>query len=458
MAKIKITFAGGAKSPTGSNFLIEVGDKKFLVDCGLYQGGPKYCEECNLDPFIYDPKTVDGLFVTHGHLDHVGRIPKLVRDGFAGPIYSTPPTRDIGELIMLDSLNILKKESEHNKTEPIYEEKDVISAMRAWHTMPYHEVLPIHTTEGVLSIRFLDAGHILGSSMIEFSLNGKKLLFTGDLGNTPSPLLRDTEKIGNIDYLVMESVYGDRNHENHEEKVDIFKRAIQKIIKTGGNMLIPAFSIERTQELLYYLNKMVEGGELPRLPIYVDSPLGINITKVYKKYEEYFNKNADAIIKSGDDIFKFPGLIETPSTEESKAINHDSRTKIIIAGSGMSNGGRILHHEAQHLSDPRTILLLVGFQAPGTLGRLLQDGHKMVHIMGQDVNVKAQVVMIGGFSAHKDSQHLVEFVESSANTLKKVFVVLGEPKSSAFLAQRIHEYYGLDVSVPDMGNTVELEM
>lgn len=457
MAKIKITFAGGAKSPTGSNFLIEVGDKKFLVDCGLYQGN-KYCDECNLEPFIYDPKTIDGLFVTHGHLDHVGRIPKLVHEGYSGPIYSTPPTRDIGELIMLDSMFILKKEAEHSGTKPLYEEADVIEAMRNWHTMPYHEVLPIHTSVGVLSVRLLDAGHILGSSMIEFTLNGKKLLLTGDLGNTPSPLLRDTEKIENIDYLVMESVYGDRNHENKEEKVNLFKKAIKKILTSGGNLLIPAFSVERTQELLYYLNQMVEAGDIPRVPVYVDAPLGINITKVYKKYEDYFNKNVDAIIHSGDDIFKFPGLRETSSTDDSKAINHDQRSKIIIAGSGMSNGGRILHHEKAYLGDPRTILLLVGYQAAGTLGRLLQDGHKQVHIMGEEVNVKAEIIMIGGFSAHKDSQHLVEFVESTSHTLKHVFVVLGEPKSSAFLAQRIHEYYGVPVSVPELNNTVELEM
>lgn len=457
MAKIKITFAGGAKSPTGSNFLIEVGDKKFLVDCGLYQGN-KYCDDCNLEAFIYDPKTIDGLFITHGHLDHVGRIPKLVHEGYSGPIYSTPPTRDIGELIMLDSMFILKKEAEHNGTKPLYEEADVIEAMRSWHTMPYHEMLPIQTSLGILSVRLLDAGHILGSSMIEFTLNGKKLLLTGDLGNTPSPLLRDTEKIENIDYLIMESVYGDRNHENKEEKVALFKKAIKKILTSGGNLLIPAFSVERTQELLYYLNEMVEKNEIPRVPVYVDAPLGIKITQVYKKYEDYFNKNIDAIIHSGDDIFKFPGLTETPSTDESKAINHDNRSKIIIAGSGMSNGGRILHHEKAYLGDPRTILLLVGYQAAGTLGRLLQDGHKQIHIMGEEVNVKAEIIMIGGFSAHKDSEHLVEFVESTAHSLKNVFVVLGEPKSSAFLAQHIHEYYGVPVSVPDTGDTVELDM
>jgi metallo-beta-lactamase family protein len=294
--------------------------------------------------------------------------------------------------------------------------------------------------------------------MIEFTLNGKKLLLTGDLGNTPSPLLRDTEKIENIDYLIMESVYGDRNHENKEEKVALFKKAIKKILTSGGNLLIPAFSVERTQELLYYLNEMVEKNEIPRVPVYVDAPLGIKITQVYKKYEDYFNKNIDAIIHSGDDIFKFPGLTETPSTDESKAINHDNRSKIIIAGSGMSNGGRILHHEKAYLGDPRTILLLVGYQAAGTLGRLLQDGHKQIHIMGEEVSVKAEIIMIGGFSAHKDSEHLVEFVESTAYSLKNVFVVLGEPKSSAFLAQRIHEYYGVPVSVPDTGDTVELDM
>lgn len=457
MAKVKITFAGGAKSPTGSNFLIEIGDKKFLVDCGLYQGN-KYCDECNADAFTYDVSKVDGLFITHGHLDHVGRIPKLVHEGYSGPIYSTPPTRDIGELIMLDSMFILKKEAEHDGVKPLYEEADVIEAMRNWHTMPYHEVLPVQTSEGILSVRLLDAGHILGSSMIEFTLNGKKLLFTGDLGNTPSPLLRDTEKIENIDYLVMESVYGDRNHEDKDEKVEIFKKAIKKILTSGGNMLIPAFSIERTQELLYYLNQMVEAGEIPRVPVYVDAPLGIKITAVYKKYEDYFNKNVDAIIRSGDDIFKFPGLTETASTDDSKAISHDQRSKIIIAGSGMSNGGRILHHEKAYLGNPKTILLLVGYQAAGTLGRLLQDGHKQAHIMGEEVDVKAEIIMIGGFSAHKDSQHLVEFVDSTANTLKNVFIVLGEPKSSAFLAQRIHEYYGVPVSVPDMGNTVELDM
>lgn len=458
MSKIKVTFAGGAVTPTGSNFLIEVGDKKFLVDCGLYQG-ERTAEHENREDFKYDVKSIDALFVTHGHLDHVGRIPKLYNDGYEGPVYSTPPTRDLGELIMLDSLSLLTKEAERDGMEPMYEEKDVIRATHNWHAQDYHEVLPIETSEGILKVRFLDAGHIIGSSMVEFELNNKKLLFTGDLGNTPSPLLNDTEKIKDIDYLVMESVYGDRNHEDEQYRVIKLKEIILKTIKRGGTLMIPAFSIERTQEILYHINNFVEKGELPKCPVYLDSPLGINVTKVYQKYHsKYMNTSVNSIINSGDDIFNFKGLVITADKEESLRINEDHGAKIIIAGSGMSNGGRIIHHEARYLSNPKAMLLLVGYQAVGTLGRKLQEGAKKVFIQGQQVNVNCEIDMIGGFSAHKDSDHLVEFVESSSDTLKKVFVVLGEPKSSMFLGQRITEHYNIPVTLPDLGETVELEM
>lgn len=457
MSKVTIQFAGGAKSPTGSNFVLTVGDKKFLIDCGLYQGN-RLSNEKNVLDFTYDPKSIDALFITHGHLDHVGRIGKLVKDGFSGPIYSTPPTREIGELIMLDSMYLIKKENKKFSLPMLYDEFDVVNAMRSWHVQKYHEVLPIETSEGILSVKFLDSGHIMGSSMIEFSLNGKKLVFTGDLGNTPSPLLPDTEELKNVDYLVMESVYGDRNHEKLEMRVKFLKDTMLKTLSRGGNLLIPAFSIERTQEILYYLNNMVENGEIERVPVYLDSPLGINITKVYRKYSDYLNTGVDKIIKSGDDIFKFPGLVETPTADESKAILKDNRPKIIIAGSGMSNGGRIIHHEKNYLGDPKNTLLLVGYQAVGTMGRLIQEGEKNLKIDGEDVNIKAEVLTIQGFSAHKDSDHLVEFVGSTADTLKKVFVVLGEPKSSSYLAQKLIEYYGLDVSVPDLDNIVTLDM
>lgn len=457
MSTFKITFAGGAQMPTGSNFLVEFGGKRILIDCGLVQG-EKYSLPSNREPFAYDTSSVDMLVVTHGHLDHVGRIPCLVRAGFKGVIMSTEPTREIAELILLDSMGVLGKEAAHENMEPLYEEKDVFDAVRLWTTtIEYEKPFTFATGDGDALITFHDAGHILGSAIVEIQYKGKKLVFTGDLGNTPSPLMRDTTLLHGIDYLVMESVYGDRNHEDKDKRIEILKEALISTIKKGGTVLIPAFSIERTQEMLLAFNELVESQQIPFVPVYLDSPLGINITKVYKKYESWFNENTEKIIRSGDDIFMFKGLIKTPSKEESKGINADGRPKIIIAGSGMSNGGRIVHHEEHYLPDSKNTIIIVGFQAPNTLGRRIVDDAKEVYIHGNQVPVRARVVNIHGFSAHKDSDHLVEFVGSTADTLKKVIVVLGEPKSAYHLGQRIHETYQVPVSVPEKGDVIELD-
>lgn len=457
MSTFKITFAGGAQMPTGSNFLVEFGGKKILIDCGLVQG-EKYSLPMNSEPFSYDTSTIDTLFVTHGHLDHVGRIPRLVRDGFKGSIISTAPTREMGELIMLDSMGVLGKEASQTNSAVLYEEKDVLAAVRLWTTsLEYEQPFTYKTDDGDAKITMHDAGHILGSAIIEIEYKGKKLAFTGDLGNTPSPLMKDTTLLHGIDYLVMESVYGDRNHKDKDKRVDILKEAITSTIQKGGTVLIPAFSIERTQEMLLAFNELVESKQIPDVPVYLDSPLGINITKIYKKYEGWFNENTEKIIKSGDDIFAFKGLIQTATPDDSKAINHDYRPKVIIAGSGMSNGGRIIHHEAHYLPDPKSTIIIVGYQAVNTLGRRIVDGEKNLMIHNQPVTLNARVVNIHGFSAHKDSDHLFEFVASTKDTLKKVFVVLGEPKSAFHLAQRIHEGYQLDVTVPEKGDTVELD-
>jgi metallo-beta-lactamase family protein len=456
MSKVKITFAGGAQSPTGSNFLLEYGNRKILVDCGLSQGS-KIADDLNRADFIYDAKTVDLLVVTHAHLDHVGRIPKLMSAGFTGPIYSTIPTRDMGELIMIDSLGVLTKEAEKHGQEPIYKEADVTNALRNWQTVKYHDPIPLDTEDGPIVIKFYDAGHILGSSMVVFEIKGKKIMFTGDLGNSPSMLMPDTEVVKGIDYLCIESVYGDRNHEDISQRRELLKGIMKKTLFRGGTLMIPAFSIERTQEMLYIFNEMVESHEIDRVPVYMDSPLAIHITAIYKKYHDYLNKKANGESHT-DDIFKFPGLVETLSTDDSKAINHDSRPKIIIAGSGMSNGGRILHHEKNYLPDRRSTLLLVGYQAVGTMGRFLQEGAKSVRIHGEDVKVNAEIANISGFSAHKDSDHLVELVGEMSESIKKVFVILGEPKSSNFLAQKIYEYFGLNVRVPEKNEVVEIEL
>lgn len=457
MSTFRITFAGGAQMPTGSNFLVEFGGKKILIDCGLVQG-EKYSLPTNSEPFTYDPTSIDALFVTHGHLDHVGRIPRLVRDGFRGPIHSTEPTREMAELIMLDSMGLLGKEAMHEGVPMLYEEKDVFESMHLWGTiLHYEKPFVFATDEGDAVITLHDAGHILGSAIVEIAYKGKKLVFTGDLGNSPSPLMRDTTPLKDVDYLVMESVYGDRNHKDRDKRIEIFKEAVTTTIHKGGTVLIPAFSIERTQEMLLAFNELVEGNHIPDVPVYLDSPLGINITKIYKKYESWFNENIETIIKSGDDIFAFSGLISTPTPDESKEINNDHRSKVIIAGSGMSNGGRIVHHEAKYLPDEKSTIIIVGYQSVNTLGRHIVDDAKEVYIHGMPVAVNARVVNIHGFSAHKDSDHLVEFVASTAHSLKKVIVVLGEPKSAYHLGQRIHETYQIPVTVPEKGDVIELD-
>ncbi len=460
MSKVKLNFAGGVGTATGSNFLFEIGKIKILVDCGLYQG-EKIAEAENRDPFPYDPKSVDFLFITHGHLDHVGRIPKLTKEGFSGAIYSTPATKDIGELVLKDSVGLLTKEATREGLPPIYAEADIDKSMSLWKTKKYHEELLIDSGDkeiGNIKITLFDSGHILGSSMIVFDIKNKRFMFTGDLGNSPSPLLKDTEKVKGVNYLIIESVYGNRNHNHRNDRVDLLKNTIKDIIRKKGVLMIPAFSIERTQELIFIFNEMIEHKEIPLIPVFLDSPLGINITKVYQKYEKDFNENIEAIVKKGDDIFSFAGLTISKTSEDSKAIPMSPSPKIIIAGSGMSNGGRIVYHEARYLPDPKNTLLLVGYQAAGTMGRKLQDGMKTIHIHGEEVKVNAEIVEISGFSAHKDSDHLQEFAAEMKDSLEKVFVVLGEPQSQSFLAQRLTDFYHLPVKVPELHEIVEIEV
>ncbi len=449
-----ITFHGGAGSVTGANFLLEVGGKKILVDCGLIQGS-KVAEDQNRQAFNYDPASIDYLFVTHAHLDHIGRIPKLVRDGFKGKIYSTPPTRDISELSLIDSLGVLEKEARGSGQPPIYAEADVEKAMRLWTTLPYHKPLDLGDD---LSVQFYDAGHILGSAIVEFTVGGKKIVFTGDLGNSPSLLLPDSDVITDADYLVLESVYGDRNHESKASSREQLEDLIEETMKAGGTLMIPAFSIERTQELIYEIEKMMEAGRVPPVPVYLDSPLAIKVTDIYKKHVKYFNQTALAEDALRDGLFHFPQLIRSLSTEESKAIAEAESKKIVIAGSGMSNGGRILHHEKRYLSDPNSALLLAGYQAAGSLGRQLEGGARRVRILGADIEVRARVHSVSGYSGHKGSDDLLEFVAQTADTLKGVFVAMGEPKASLYLVQKIRDYLGLSARAPELGERVEIEL
>ena len=455
----KITFFGGAQEVTGANYLLEVGTSsgqttKILVDCGMVQSG-RFVEADNQKPFPYDVSTIDALFVTHAHIDHVGRIPKLLRDGFKGTIYSAEPTRDLGELMLRDSLGVLTKEAHMHNEQVFYSEDDIAHAMNQWHGTQYHVPIPV----GPLEIVLRDSGHILGSSMIDIrekeSEDKMTILFTGDLGNSPAPLMPPIEKVTDANYLIIESAYGDRVHEDRENRKIKLERVVEDTLADKGVLMIPAFSLERTQDLLFEINELVEHHRIPPAPIFIDSPLAINATTIYQKYKQYFNDEAKRIMRAGDDLFRFPGLQMTKTVEESKHINEVPAPKVIVAGAGMMQGGRILHHAIRYLPDSQNTLLFIGYQTAGSLGRRLLDGAKEVSIHGEKIPVRAKIQAIGGYSAHADSNGLFNFVENTRDTLKKVFVVQGEPAASLFLVQRIRDNLGTDAVAPKYGDSFD---
>ena len=448
----KIIFYGGAGSVTGANFMLDLGDKKFLVDCGLQQGN-RDVFETNYNDFKYTPSEVDVLFITHSHIDHIGRIPKLVQDGFNGVIYSTPETKELASIMLEDAYNVMEYHSQHGGFDPLYHTNDIRKSLSLWKTHEYHQPFDV---EGV-NVTFMDAGHVLGSAMIQMERNGEKIMFTGDLGNSPTPLLRDTEEVEGISYMVMESVYGDRNHEPKNERSQKIKNALKRTLERGGTVLIPAFSLERTQVILYEINNLIEDGHIPHVPVFLDSPLGRKVTHIYKASKHLFNEAVKKEIKEGDDIFDFPGLNIVHSNQESEGIKRAGGPKIILAGSGMSEGGRILRHEKDFLSDHKNSIILVGYQTPGSLGRQIFDGAKEVSIEHKKVKVNAEIHHILGYSSHKDSDNLVEFVSTTTKTLKKVFVAMGEFKSSTFLAQRLRDYLDVNAVVPTENMIAEID-
>jgi metallo-beta-lactamase family protein len=448
-----LAFHGGTGSVTGANFLLDTGDERILVDCGLIQGD-RFAAAQNADPFRYDPATVDVLFVTHAHADHIGRIPKLVRDGFQGVIYSTPPTHALAGIMLRDAFAVMKMEAARDHTELLYDAADIDAALALWKDVPYETDVPL---QGGVTARLYNAGHILGSAFVQFSRNGRSIVFTGDIGNVPQPLMAAPSIPKGYDYLVMESVYGDRLHEEVKERTALLTQYVHEAIRRKGTLIIPAFSLERTQGMLLELNDLIAAGTVDPIPTFLDSPLAIEVTEVYKRFPEYMRPEVRAQIAAGDDIFSFPKLTFTYKVEQSKEIAETKGPKIIIAGSGMSEGGRIRAHEKRYLGDPNTILLEVGYQSVGSLGRRLVDGATHVTIDGEKIKVRAHVASIRGYSGHADRDQLVDFVAYGGEQATHVFVTMGEEHASLFLVQRLRDYLGVNATAPALGQVVTLD-
>ncbi len=446
---MKLTFCGAVNEVTGANYLVQSGDTKVLIDCGLKQNGA-FADESNWEPFPYNPKEISAVFVTHAHIDHTGRLPALLKNGFNGKIYSTPPTKDFAELLLLDSESILYKEAEKHKKEPLYSGDDIMKLMTRWEGVEYYKDFVI----GDIKVTFYNAGHILGSSIIVLEADGKKIAFTGDLGNNPPPIIKGTDFLEEADYCVIESAYGARIHE--PARKGVIEDLIEDVAREKGVLMIPAFAMERTQKILFEMHDLFREERVPKVPVYLDSPLAIEVTEIYKKYKEYFNAETLKEMKEHFLLFDFCCLTKTLTTEESKSINSVPAPKVIIAGSGMSQGGRIMHHEMRYLSDPKSIILFVGYQTKGSLGRRIREGEPMVKIHGEDVNVRCKIVSIESYSAHADQRQLLDWIRPMRMNLTKVFVVQGDEEGAPALVHKIVDELAVHAETPELGKTYEL--
>ena len=473
---MKITFLGATRMVTGSNFLVEAAGKKFLVDCGLYQG-KKELELENYRPFDYNPAEIDFMLLTHAHIDHSGRIPKLYNEGFKNPIYAHKATCDLCGIMLPDSGHIQEMESEwkNKKRErkgeqtypPLYTAEDAINSLELFSPVKYDEIIEIDEN---IHVRFNDAGHMLGSSIIELWVNedGKetKTVFSGDIGNNDIPLLDSPTMIESCDYLVMESTYGSRLHMKNDEKAEMFLNIVSETIDNGGTVVIPSFAVGRTQEILYELNKIKENRDdeefrrkyktLMKVPVYVDSPLAISATEIFRQNTDLFEDEIKEKIEAGDNPLEFPGLKFTQTADESKALNESTEPCIIISASGMCDVGRIKHHLKHNIWNSKNTILFVGYQAPGTLGYSIVNGAKKVTIFGEEIAVNARVEYIEGYSGHADQEWLMNFIYSFITKPKHIFLVHGEEESQDVLKNKILEETGIGVSIPEYGETYDV--
>jgi len=465
---IKLTFLGAAQNVTGSQYLVEVNGSSFLVDCGLYQ--ERQLKDRNWAPFFFDPSKLDAVLLTHAHLDHCGLLPRLVNEGFHGKIYCTAATAEIAKIILTDSAKIQQEDAEFKKKRhqregrkglhpeiPLYTISDAQNCFPLLSDVNYKEPVQIGKD---ISATFYDAGHVLGSAMIKVTVsqNGDKrsLLFSGDIGRCNKPILQDPTFFTEADYVLVESTYGNRTHDRQDTIIEDLAEVINSTVKAGGNIVIPSFALERSQEILYYLNELLVADRIPHLVVFVDSPMAINVTEVFEHHPELFDHEMMELIRQRKSPFDWPGLNMVRTVDQSKAINYIKGSAMIIAGSGMCTGGRVKYHLVANIGRKESTLLFVGYQAAGTLGRQIVDGARKVRILGQQYRVRARVAQIHGFSAHADRDELVRWLSSLQKPPRQLFVVHGEAESARQFATHLKEKTGWQISIPEHQDEVIL--
>ncbi len=466
---MKLRFLGANRQVTGSKYLLLANGKQIMVDCGMFQ--EREFAARNWEPFPLRPSSVDKLLLTHVHIDHSGLLPKFVADGFNGPVLATQPTVDLADIVLRDSAHIQEEDAAYKKRRhrkegrhgthpeiPLYTNADVERTLSLFDSVKYGN--PIKIADGIIAT-FRDAGHILGSAMLEIEVSeaGKtnRIIFSGDIGQTGKPFVQDPTLFDRADYVIMESTYGDRDHEPLEDIPEKLCDAINETVERGGNLVIPTFAIERAQELMYYISGLVFAKRIPAIPIFLDSPMAVDVTEIFRTHCQYLDTETRKMISTDCPPLRFPGLKLIRSVEESKAIKSQAGSAIIMAASGMCNAGRIKHHLKSNISRPESTILFVGYQANGTLGRIILEGAPEVRIHGSMHPVRARITKINGMSAHADRSGLLHWLGHLKEKPNKVFLCHGEEKAALSLAERVKADLGFDVEVPLYDHTFDLE-